>query len=106
MRLGSRRTVLQTVDCIAAKLYQQDQYVDERHRHRCVWLSTEDPAHLGCTVPLQQQPYCAALYHCNTHSLCPHPALHLHPTPHPQVRSQPRAGARVRGGGPAVCGAR
>jgi CTP synthase len=34
MRLGARRTVLQTVDCIAAKLYQADQYVDERHRHR------------------------------------------------------------------------
>jgi CTP synthase (UTP-ammonia lyase) len=48
MRLGSRRTVLQTVDCIAAKLYQQDQYVDERHRHRCVWLSAEGLAHLGC----------------------------------------------------------
>lgn len=34
MRLGARRTVLQTVDCIAAKLYQSEQYVDERHRHR------------------------------------------------------------------------
>eukprot|EP00887_Chlorella_sp_A99_P007532 scaffold2.g7532.t1 len=34
MRLGSRRTVLETVDCIAAKLYQSEQYVDERHRHR------------------------------------------------------------------------
>lgn len=34
MRLGSRRTLLQTVDCIAAKLYQTEQYVDERHRHR------------------------------------------------------------------------
>ena len=34
MRLGSRRTVLETVDCIAAKLYQQERYVDERHRHR------------------------------------------------------------------------
>ncbi len=36
MRLGARRTVLQTVDCIAAKLYQSEQYIDERHRHRCV----------------------------------------------------------------------
>jgi hypothetical protein len=36
MRLGARRTVLQTVDCIAAKLYQSEQYVDERHRHRWV----------------------------------------------------------------------
>ena len=35
MRLGARRTVLQTVDCIAAKLYQSEQYIDERHRHRC-----------------------------------------------------------------------
>ncbi|PRW34103.1 CTP synthase [Chlorella sorokiniana] len=34
MRLGARRTVLQTVDCIAAKLYQSEQYIDERHRHR------------------------------------------------------------------------
>lgn len=34
MRLGARRTVLQTVDCISAKLYQSEQYVDERHRHR------------------------------------------------------------------------
>lgn len=34
MRLGSRRTMFQTVDCIAAKLYQRDEYVDERHRHR------------------------------------------------------------------------
>lgn len=34
MRLGSRRTILETVDCIAAKLYQVEQYVDERHRHR------------------------------------------------------------------------
>ena len=34
MRLGSRRTILETVDCIAAKLYQSEQYVDERHRHR------------------------------------------------------------------------
>lgn len=34
MRLGVRRTVLQTVDCIAAKLYQREQHIDERHRHR------------------------------------------------------------------------
>ena len=34
MRLGTRRTILQTVDCIAAKLYQAEQYIDERHRHR------------------------------------------------------------------------
>eukprot|EP00803_Ostreobium_quekettii_P006616 evm.model.scf_166.16 EVM.evm.TU.scf_166.16 scf_166:111012-113904(+) len=34
MRLGSRRTVLQTMDCITAKLYQCEQYIDERHRHR------------------------------------------------------------------------
>lgn len=36
MRLGSRRTLLQTVDCISAKLYQKEEYVDERHRHRWV----------------------------------------------------------------------
>lgn len=34
MRLGVRRTVLQTVDCIAAKLYQRESHIDERHRHR------------------------------------------------------------------------
>ncbi|KAI3742814.1 hypothetical protein L1987_60510 [Smallanthus sonchifolius] len=34
MRLGSRRTLLQTSDCITAKLYQNPEYVDERHRHR------------------------------------------------------------------------
>ena len=34
MRLGSRRTLFETVDCIAAKLYQSEQYIDERHRHR------------------------------------------------------------------------
>lgn len=34
MRLGSRRTLLQTSDCITAKLYQNPVYVDERHRHR------------------------------------------------------------------------
>lgn len=34
MRLGARRTVLQTVDCIAAKLYQRENHIDERHRHR------------------------------------------------------------------------
>lgn len=35
MRLGARRTVLQTASCISAKLYQREGYVDERHRHRC-----------------------------------------------------------------------
>ncbi|XP_060178495.1 uncharacterized protein LOC132608747 isoform X5 [Lycium barbarum] len=34
MRLGSRRTLFQTPDCIAAKLYNNSEYVDERHRHR------------------------------------------------------------------------
>lgn len=34
MRLGARRTVLETIDCIAAKLYQSELYIDERHRHR------------------------------------------------------------------------
>mmetsp|Transcript_32696 Transcript_32696/g.91562 ORF Transcript_32696/g.91562 Transcript_32696/m.91562 type:complete len:126 (-) Transcript_32696:57-434(-) len=34
MRLGSRRTYMTTVDCIAAKLYQVLDHVDERHRHR------------------------------------------------------------------------
>ncbi|CAI9266089.1 unnamed protein product [Lactuca saligna] len=34
MRLGSRRTLLQSSDCITAKLYQNPEYVDERHRHR------------------------------------------------------------------------
>lgn len=36
MRLGARRTVLQTVGSISSKLYQSDMYIDERHRHRCV----------------------------------------------------------------------
>lgn len=34
MRLGARRTVLETVDCISAKLYQSESHLDERHRHR------------------------------------------------------------------------
>ncbi|KFM28906.1 CTP synthase 2 [Auxenochlorella protothecoides] len=34
MRLGMRRTLLETTDCVAAKLYQAEQWVDERYRHR------------------------------------------------------------------------
>uniref|UniRef100_A0A7S3R0Q0 CTP synthase n=1 Tax=Dunaliella tertiolecta TaxID=3047 RepID=A0A7S3R0Q0_DUNTE len=34
MRLGSRKTVLQTVSCTSAKLYQSEMYIYERHRHR------------------------------------------------------------------------
>ncbi|KAL9318853.1 hypothetical protein ACSQ67_015370 [Phaseolus vulgaris] len=34
MRLGSRRTLLQTSDCFTSKLYGSSEYVDERHRHR------------------------------------------------------------------------
>lgn len=34
MRLGSRRTLFRTPDCISSKLYQNSEYVDERHRHR------------------------------------------------------------------------
>ena len=34
MRLGSRRTIFQTLDCKAAKLYNSQPFVDERHRHR------------------------------------------------------------------------
>ncbi|XP_022770853.1 CTP synthase-like isoform X2 [Durio zibethinus] len=34
MRLGSRRTLFQTPDCVTSKLYDNPQYVDERHRHR------------------------------------------------------------------------
>jgi len=34
MRRGSRRTALQTMDCITAKLYQSERFIDERHRHR------------------------------------------------------------------------
>lgn len=34
MRLGARRTVLQTINCTTAKLYQKENYIDERHRHR------------------------------------------------------------------------
>ncbi|KAF3328579.1 CTP synthase isoform X1 [Carex littledalei] len=34
MRLGSRRTIFQDLDCLTAKLYGGVAYVDERHRHR------------------------------------------------------------------------
>ncbi|PKI73943.1 hypothetical protein CRG98_005668 [Punica granatum] len=34
MRLGSRRTLFQTHDCVSSKLYRNSEYVDERHRHR------------------------------------------------------------------------
>ncbi|KAL3520424.1 hypothetical protein ACH5RR_018573 [Cinchona calisaya] len=34
MRLGSRRTYFQVVDCKSAKLYGNRSFVDERHRHR------------------------------------------------------------------------
>ncbi|PON72426.1 CTP synthase [Trema orientale] len=34
MRLGSRKTLFQTPDCITSKLYHNSEYVDERHRHR------------------------------------------------------------------------
>ncbi|XP_019160384.1 PREDICTED: CTP synthase-like isoform X2 [Ipomoea nil] len=34
MRLGSRRTYFQVADCISAKLYGNNDFVDERHRHR------------------------------------------------------------------------
>ncbi len=34
MRLGARRTVMQTVTAVTCKLYQKEMYIDERHRHR------------------------------------------------------------------------
>uniref|UniRef100_A0A6U1F2G0 CTP synthase n=1 Tax=Tetraselmis chuii TaxID=63592 RepID=A0A6U1F2G0_9CHLO len=34
MRLGARRTLLETAECTSARLYQETKYVDERHRHR------------------------------------------------------------------------
>ncbi|XP_074316637.1 uncharacterized protein LOC141652919 [Silene latifolia] len=34
MRLGSRRTLFQTPDCVISKLYHNSKFVDERHRHR------------------------------------------------------------------------
>ena len=34
MRLGARDTILQTVDCITARLYQAEKTINERHRHR------------------------------------------------------------------------
>ncbi|XP_039116147.1 CTP synthase 1-like isoform X2 [Dioscorea cayenensis subsp. rotundata] len=34
MRLGSRRTYFEVMDCKSAKLYGNAAYVDERHRHR------------------------------------------------------------------------
>ncbi|XP_031094924.1 CTP synthase-like isoform X1 [Ipomoea triloba] len=34
MRLGSRRTYFQDLDCISAKLYGNKKSIDERHRHR------------------------------------------------------------------------
>ncbi|PWA58419.1 CTP synthase [Artemisia annua] len=39
MRLGSQRTLLQSLDCITAKLYHKHNYVDERHRHRYEFIS-------------------------------------------------------------------
>lgn len=40
MRLGARRTVLQSVNCLTAKLYQKERFVDERHRHRSAAMGT------------------------------------------------------------------
>lgn len=34
MRLGSRRTYFQVKDCKSAKLYGNEHFIDERHRHR------------------------------------------------------------------------
>eukprot|EP00276_Gloeochaete_wittrockiana_P003383 CAMPEP_0184648982 /NCGR_PEP_ID=MMETSP0308-20130426/6254_1 /TAXON_ID=38269 /ORGANISM="Gloeochaete witrockiana, Strain SAG 46.84" /LENGTH=561 /DNA_ID=CAMNT_0027081339 /DNA_START=326 /DNA_END=2011 /DNA_ORIENTATION=- len=34
MRLGSRRTLLKTRNCLTSKLYENVDHVDERHRHR------------------------------------------------------------------------
>lgn len=34
MRLGARKVFLETVDCVTAKLYQVEQVVEERYRHR------------------------------------------------------------------------
>ncbi|KAJ9168435.1 hypothetical protein P3X46_019960 [Hevea brasiliensis] len=34
MRLGSRRTYFQVMDCKSAKLYGNKSFIDERHRHR------------------------------------------------------------------------
>ncbi|KAF4348622.1 hypothetical protein G4B88_024100 [Cannabis sativa] len=34
MRVGSRRTYFQVMDCKSAKLYGNKSYIDERHRHR------------------------------------------------------------------------
>uniref|UniRef100_A0A2N9F716 CTP synthase n=1 Tax=Fagus sylvatica TaxID=28930 RepID=A0A2N9F716_FAGSY len=34
MRLGSRRTYFQVLDCKSAKLYGSKSFIDERHRHR------------------------------------------------------------------------
>ncbi|KAL8546368.1 hypothetical protein ACS0TY_006187 [Phlomoides rotata] len=33
MRLGSRRTLLHSPDCLTAKLYHRSDYVDERHKY-------------------------------------------------------------------------
>jgi len=52
MRLGSRKTVLQTVSCISAKLYQSEMYVHERHRHRCVCVHVCLRVHQGCVIRL------------------------------------------------------
>ncbi|KMT09930.1 hypothetical protein BVRB_5g121470 [Beta vulgaris subsp. vulgaris] len=34
MRLGSRKTLFQTPNCVTSKLYHNSRFVDERHRHR------------------------------------------------------------------------
>lgn len=58
MRLGARRTVLQSVNCLTAKLYQKERFIDERHRHR--WVACAPRVGYGCVAKshylLPQQP--------------------------------------------------
>lgn len=94
MRLGSRRTVLETVDCIAAKLYQSEQYIDERHRHRrggraCRRSGGQAADAYNSSTPTRPaRATClpALLYACAPHHLI---CTFRNPRQHAQVRGQP-----------------
>jgi hypothetical protein len=111
MRLGARRTVLQTMNCITAKLYQREHYIDERHRHRWGgggWAAGKKrgaarlrrvraTAGAARRVPAGARMGTTAA----AHGFLPHPTA----TPHPnQVRGQPRARAQAGGGRPHLRG--
>ena len=95
MRLGARRTVLQTVDCIAAKLYQSEQYIDERHRHRWGregWRLGDGGGFVGTRVTVSLQSTVCSTVRRASRMLSVNPAIDNHaPAPaHPYLtRSSP-----------------